>query len=406
MDNKDNKRIESMKFKFRHSYIDTELEGNNYGQTALADIDRDGVPEFITGQKLGDIFWYDFEGPEKWSKYLLGRSSPSDVGGIALDVDGDGWVDFVTGGAWYRNSRNPKNKPFERIVFDPDLACVHDIVAADIDGDGKCEIITMSDQNDLRWYKIPDDPAAPWMKHYIGSSVHAGVSVGDIDGDGDLDIVRSNVWFENLNGDASLWIEHPIGHFGGESGWQENATLSCVCDINGDGYNDIVLADAEIRGARIYWMENQDGKGLSWKRHVLPQGDDDERGAYHSLCVMDFDGDGDLDIFSCEMEAVPGARLPRWFIWENADGKGEHFIEHVILDAGLGGHEAVVGDINGDGKPDIYSKLWAPREDNANDGRMHVDYLENISDFMNKMFREVEGKNEIQGELGRNKTEV
>ena len=87
--------------------------------------------------------------------------------------------------------------------------------------------------------------------------------------------------------------------------------------------------------------------------------------------------DKDLDVFTVEMEWIAGARLPRWFIWENADGKGARFVEHVICDNGLGGHEAVVGDVDGDGDLDICSKLWRPRKDNAYGGRNHADYLEN-----------------------------
>lgn len=369
-----------MKFRYKHHYIDTELSGTLYGQTALADVDGDGVQEFIIGQKNGPIYWYDYISPDCWERHLLGLDSPSDVGGVALDVDGDGHIDFVTGGVWYRNSGDPHNMPFDRIVFDPDLGSVHDVVAADIDGDGKIEILTMSDCNNLRYYKIPDDPTQLWERHDIGASVHAGISVGDIDGDGDLDIVRSDCWFENLNGDASVWVSHPIRHFGGDSGWEENATITHVCDMNGDGKMDIVVAEAEIKGGRIYWMENIDGLGLTWKEHVLPHHDDDDRGAYHSLCVADFDGDGDYDIMSCEMEAVPGVRQPRFFIWENVDGKGAHFVEHEILNAGLGGHLALAGDITGNGKLDICSKVWAPRPDNATGGRMHVDFLENVSE--------------------------
>jgi hypothetical protein len=50
----------------------------------------------------------------------------------------------------------------------------------------------------------------------------------------------------------------------------------------------------------------------------------------------------------------------------------------VIFDGRLGGHEAVVADVDGDGDLDICSKLWRPRRDNANGGRNHADYLENL----------------------------
>jgi hypothetical protein len=363
--------------RFRHHYLDRQIPGRSWGQTALTDLDRDGDLDFITGRSGSDVFWYEYQDADHWTRHLLGQDSPSDVGGLAVDVDGDKWTDFVAGGAWYRNPRSPRTKPFERYVFD-DVPGVHDIVAADINGDGKLEVITMSDRNNVRWYGIPKDPTQPWRRHDVGPSVHAGISVGDIDGDGDLDILRSNVWFENLKGDASQWAEHPTAPCGGKTGWQANATRSAVCDINRDGHNDVVLADAEISGARIRWLQNLDGRGRSWKTHLLPHGDADPRGAYHSLRVADFDADGDLDIFSCEMEHVGGARQPRWFIWENLDGKGANFVERVILDARLGGHEAVVADVDADGDLDICSKLWSPRGDNANGGRNHADFLENL----------------------------
>ena len=82
----------------------------------------------------------------------------------------------------------------------------------------------------------------------------------------------------------------------------------------------------------------------------------------------DLDGDGDFDILTCEMEAVGGDRNPRWYIWENLDGKGGQWQEHVILDVNLGGHEIVVGDITGNGLPDIVGKPWRPRKENALEG--------------------------------------
>jgi hypothetical protein len=371
-------------FNFKPHIIDTDLPPGLYAQTALADLDNDGCLEFITGQQYGAIFYYKYNQSDRWSRQVLGLDSPSDVGGAAIDVDGDGWIDFVTGGGWYRNPGSP-GRPFERFVFDPHLSAVHDVVAADLDGDGQLEIITMSDQNNLRWYKIPADPTQIWPVTHIGPSVHAGVSVGDVNGSGSLDIVRTNVWFENVKGDGSEWIVHHIGFNSPPPDdfypyFAFDATHNVVCDMNANGKNDIVFLDNEIPGGRIWWMENVKGDGSDWQRHEIfaPGVDQPRRGAYHSLYVGDLDGDGDIDIFTCEMEGVPGDAPPRYYIFENLDGSGAVWREHVILDNNLGGHAAVVGDVTGNGLPDIISKPWQPRKDNALGGKAFVIFLENL----------------------------
>jgi hypothetical protein len=368
-------------FRFKHHFIDRDLLGRDYGQTSLVDVDKDGDLDFITGGKdpQKHVFWFEYQGPDRWVRHALGENHPSDVGGRALDVDGDGWVDHVSGGVWYRNGGDPRNQPFERIVFDKDLSAVHDVVIADLDGDGRPDVLTMSDRNNLRWYRIPvNDPRQPWERHDIGPGVHAGVAAGDIDGDGDLDVARSNRWFENADGRGTKWVEHPIP-FGNPNQPFPLATRCVIVDVNRDGHNDLAMTENEIRAGHIAWLENAGGKGLDWKVHELPAADPAPRGAYHSLAVADFDGDGDVDVFTVEMEHIAGARQPRWFIWENADGKGRQFVERVILDAGLGGHEAVAADVDGDGDIDLAAKLWNPRRDNANGGRNHADYLENLA---------------------------
>jgi hypothetical protein len=371
------------KFHFKAHIIDDTLPEANYAQTVLVDLDNDGRPEYVVGQQYGSLFVYKFQTPQRWARRLLGERSPSDVGACALDVDGDGWTDIVTGGAWYRNSRDLE-KPFERLLFDPALTGVHDLLAADIDGDGRPEILTMSDKNDLRWYRIPPDPAQPWPFHSIGPAVHAGLSVGDLDGDGDLDVVRTDVWFENVNGDGTQWAVHPIGPntpppLDFRPPFAFNATINQVLDMDRDGKNDIVFTDAEIPGGKIWWMENLDGQGRAWQRHeIFVPGGGPRRGAYHSLCVLDLDGDGDFDVLSCEMEAVPGDAPPCYYIWENLDGRGLDWQEHIILDANLGGHAALAGDVTGNGLPDLITKPWRPRPQNSLGGKMFVVFLENL----------------------------
>jgi hypothetical protein len=348
------------------------------GQTALVDVDQDADLDFITGEQNGRIFWYEYQRPDHWVRHVLGEDSPSDVGGAALDVNGDGWLDFVTGGAWYENPGTPRQQVFARHVFDADLAAVHDLIVGDLNNDERPDILTMSDKNDLRWYEIPDAPGVRWTHHVIGPSVHSGISLGDIDGDGDLDVVRSNVWFENRD-QGQQWRMHrmtePWG--AGQPVFAVNATQTETVDLNRDGRLDVVICDGENPNSKIAWLEApEDPRTGHWKTNHLPRSDDLSRGALHSLKIGDFDNDGDNDIFTVEMERFPGVKPPRWFIWENVDGKGQ-LKERIILDANLGGHEAVIGDVDKDGDLDICAKPWTPNRGNAIGGRNHFDYLEN-----------------------------
>lgn len=375
----------SAQFVFQHHFGDADLPGRNMGQTDLADLTGNGKLDFITGEQGGTIYWYEYRGDSDWKRHVLGRSSPSDVGGAALDVDGDGHIDFVTGGAWYQNPGDPSEREFIRHVFDPELNSVHDIVIGDINGDGKLDVVTMADtrrssDNELRWYSIPENPRDRWVATRIGPSTHSGISLGDIDGDGDLDVVRSNVWFENA-GAGEKWQMHTMTEPWGaaEPVFAVNATQTETADLNGDGRLDIVICDGENPNSQIAWLEAPaDPRDGEWEEHPLPRSDDAPRGALHSLKLADFNGDGRLEILSVEMERFPGAKPPRWFIWENVDGKGT-FAEHVILDASLGGHETVVGDVDGDGDIDICSKPWTANRNNGNGGKSHFSFLENLT---------------------------
>lgn len=364
--------------RFEHHYADRELPGRTWGQTALADVDGDRDLDFITGQTRGTILWYEYQAADKWLRHTLGDDSPSEVGGAALDVNRDGRIDFVTGGAWYENPPDPRSTKFSRHTFDERLTQVHDVRIADIDGDGIQDVVTMSDQNEVRWYKVANNPADKWTYVTIGPSVHSGLSTGDLDGDGDSDVVRSNVWFENQKS-GTEWTAHTMTEPWGDKAisWQDNATQTRTADLNGDGRLDVVIADGENRKARIGWLEAPaDPRAGKWVIHLLPKSDTSARGAYHSLQLADFNNDGHLDIFSTEMELFCGDLPPRWFVWESVDGRGA-FREAIVLDAQLGGHEAVCGDVDGDGDLDICSKEWEATSANANGGRNHFDYLEN-----------------------------
>ena len=343
--------------------------GNNMGQTSLVDVDKDGDLDWITGCSHGEIWWFEYQKPDKWVRHKIGSEVGTEVGGTAIDVDGDGWVDQVSGSTWFRNPGDPRNKPFTKYANGA-ISNSHDNVAADIDRDGKLDLVMMQDSQGVFWYKIPKDPTQPWESHHVGPAVHGGISprgVGDLDGDGDLDIVRSTGWYENVDGKGAKWTWH--GNIdGGHTGKFKDTTRSWIADLDRDGDNDVVMTDADAGGTvhRAHWFENRDGKGGSWQEHPIAS----QKGDLHTLAVADFDNDGDPDVFSGEGplgNTGPGEKR-RWFIWENLDGRGGSWKEHMILE-GPRCHEGVAADVDGDGDVDICSKPW--------NGDLHV-YLKNL----------------------------
>jgi hypothetical protein len=146
--------------------------------------------------------------------------------------------------------------------------------------------------------------------------------------------------------------------------------------MDGDGKNEIVMGDADITDCRVVILRNDDGKGGRWSKTELPRSF--TYGSLHALAVADFNGDGRPDIVANEQEELlpPGRENPRWVAWENLGGG--KFAERILLDQKLGGHELQVGDVDGDGDIDICSKPWGVHPWNANGGKTHVDFLENL----------------------------
>jgi VCBS repeat protein len=378
---------------FEHHYITQDLPGKSdwgYGCPTLADFDNDGDLDY-SFSRLEGIYWFENQDSETWLRHDVGKLAIVSLGADTMDVDGDGWVDIVVGGYWYRNSQNPKNIQFERYQYDNRIKTdVHDVVMADMDGDGKDDVVVTGEGEGLFWYAIPGNPIQDWNWERTtvtldvlikNDRIHAGFfpkGIGDLDGDGDKDVVLPDRWLENkLKGE--VWVKHQLPF--GKRGPYGLSSRSWIVDLDKDGDNDIVMTDCDQQASRAAWLENHGEATPTFTAHFLPMTALGIRGSFHTLYVGDLDNDGDKDILTCDQEddtLPPEGATPRWYIWENISTSSDvKFVEKVILDNKIGGHDALVGDADGDGDLDIFSKVWNLWPGSANNGVEHGDFLEN-----------------------------
>ncbi|UCD18815.1 MAG: T9SS type A sorting domain-containing protein, partial [candidate division WOR-3 bacterium] len=138
------------------------------------------------------------------------------------------------------------------------------------------------------------------------------------------------------------WSEHVVSNnFNG-------ARSVFASDLDGDGDTDI-LGAASLDWA-ITWWENYDGSGSSWVEHFISS----SINYAFAVHAYDVDQDGDTDVLGA---SYFGDDIT---VWENIDGSGLTWYEHLIDGNFDGASDVVTADMDGDGDPDI---LGVARED-------------------------------------------
>ncbi|HNE04259.1 MAG TPA: FG-GAP-like repeat-containing protein, partial [Anaerolineales bacterium] len=201
-----------------------------------------------------------------------------------------------------------------------------------------------------------------FTEHQIPGNFYYAIDTGDIDNDGDIDIVSATdngnnlVWLEKV---LNTWSSHTIktGLIPGVGGGARDTLLA---DIDNDTDLDIVLASTGED--KLYWFENNGSPGNSWTEHLLAQTYDTPI----NISVSDLEGDGDLDIFAANLYSDNIS----WLENEIDPVLGNVFIERVVVSSWWGPYDLHIYDIDGDGDNDIIASSFFSYQVNwfENDG--------------------------------------
>ncbi len=381
-----------------HSFKKQHLEQYYWSEGAmLGDLNRDGKPDAVFGP-----YWW--EGPGFTKRHEIyapkrtttvketdgtDRTFPGFEGGFGKknaystdnffafvhDLNGDGWSDVLTYGLPHTPAYlylNPagKEQHWERHTV-LDEVDNESPTFTDLTGDGRPEIICVNGGN--FGYASPDwsNPAAKWKFTPISTGgswqryTH-GLGVGDMNGDGRPDVLFKDGWFEqpaSLVGNPA-WKVHK--YF-----FAPASSQMFAYDVNGDGLTDVITALA-AHGFGFAWyaqLKEKDANGTpGFKPHIfLNQQPAENRygvvfSEIHAVELVDIDGDGLKDIVTGKCfwahgpTGAPEANAPAVLYWfklvRHKDGTVD-WVPNLIDDNSGVGRQVGLGDVNGDGRPDI-----------------------------------------------------
>jgi hypothetical protein len=346
--------------------------GTEQTSATVFDIDGDGVNDFVITERTTapSVVWYRRTG-NGWQRYVI-EAAPLHIeaGSTFADIDTDGDLDFIAGGDWKSNEiwwwENPKpnyapGTPWKRhIIKNTGGAKHHDEMFARLNGENSNPELVFwnQDSHKLMLAPIPADPrnSGPWPATEIysysveseplqrgkaapfkGVNEHEGLAITDLDGDAKPDIVGGGHWFRNLGGNRFEPHEVDPGY---------TFTRAAAGRFKPGKMAQIVLVIGDGDGPLMFY-EFSAGKWQGRKLADIHQG--------HSLQAVDFNRDGNLDIF-CAEQRLNGTNPDSKIYVFLGDGKG-NFTPTVIA-TGLDSHEAKAADLDGNGSMDVLVKPY------------------------------------------------
>ncbi len=345
-----------------------------YSEGAHAgDLNRDGKPDIVYGP-----YW--FEGPDFKIKHEIYPPKPQNKDGYAdnffswiYDFNGDGWADILVAalpgqpGYIYENPKGDFTKHWTKHkVFDSvGNESPHFV---NLVGDERPELVCAS--GGKTGFAIVDwkEPFTKWKFHALatkaaGGPFAHGLGVGDIDGDGKMDIITATGWFQQPaeNPETAPWTFHETPFTNAYGGAEMYAY-----DVDGDGLNDVITSLAAHDYGLAWYQQDRSGPVRVFRQHLI-MGKNPKQSRYgtlftepHSVALADMDGDGLKDIITGRTFYSHHKQSPMWdagpvvyWFQLKRTKDGVDWIPHEIDGASGIGRQITIADVNGDKLPDV-----------------------------------------------------
>jgi hypothetical protein len=357
-----------------------ETRAVHWWARALGDVNGNGLTDILLQDHNGHggaLRWYETrQGGTAWTAHLIAERAPDGgpfaAGDLAAgDINNDGHLDVLglahpgewkQAGApteiyWYENPRprgNPATDAWTPHPVGRAPAFVKDLRLADFNGDGRLDLVAITFQGN-RFLVFRQDAPTRWTKvqDFAIPNLHEGLDVGDITGNGLPDVATNGYWVENPGGDLTgPWKVRSIdAKWHTQTGdWSRNATKVFCRDITGDGRAEVFISHSERAGYPVSWYRADDPRNGPWQEHVVAE----ELVAVHTLQVFDFNGDGHQDVLAgvnATRARALGAKQFPVIIFLN-QGDNRRWERLIVTNEGI--YNGQVGDLTGDGRPDIF----------------------------------------------------
>lgn len=340
---------------------------------AIGDFDGDGHQDVAVGPW---IYW----GPDLESKSRFCEGEALEPQGYSAnflmdsgDVNGDGHLDiFVIGfpgepSWWFENPgvKRPQELWPRHVMLDQ--VDNESPWMADIDGDGSLDLICSSGGHYGFASHAGQDPRQRWKFYKVSpnNNYHRythGLGVGDVNNDGHLDLIEKDGWWQNPGSHTEELWEFQAYQFSAAGGAQMFAI-----DLDGDGINEVVTS-LEGHGFGLAYFKSTNQSANQFQRFDIMTGESETSpvgiavSQLHAVALADINCDGVPDIVTgkrwwAHANKDPGNEQPATLLWIETQRIGQRlsFVAHVIDNSSGVGTDISVGDINGDGLPDILS---------------------------------------------------